>query len=1170
MKLAVYSPEDAGLRGRTTCAWGDRVCNPCVADVPGAFNSLRTHGDILGFHTSGHPDAYTQGKWFENHWQGVQRLSSAGGRAFVVSLDHVRTASGLSAAFNTAWMGTREEGGARWRSNRLAWGADIAHTVPAASDAVYDTVLMPSDGYHPGGIQAAGDILAVGAGDQFYLYDMADPFAPDQIGGFLKRDNGKSSSTSAILQLSDGNHLVAVSEGDAKSLDFYRTTNWALSPEDLVELDGWQPHELRYAPRELRSHLYFFYDWDTFQNINLISECGTGDIYLVATSNLDKTADWNVQDVIGKPKWPNGEDWASLYLVQWIDEEIVISKVAERHFTCGHRGETYCNFDAAAGVYVDDEHQLLLYSTEHRNDGPQHTVKGMEFRPVPHGSCGSVGDGWLELYAGEQYNGRSLMLDWIDRDLENSENYDQMEDFEDTAASAIWCLPHDWTAILYEDKAPCGGREIALRGTGALRKARLDTFGDDTDTSCSRFLFDPPRIEKYLPQIGVTLVYYLPQGAAGNSAAAGEKEPQISLAIPPGALDEALTFTLTPQSPPAHDYAPAASAGIGFTLTAARDGAPLGELAFNKAASVTINYDPAQLGRLAESALALFFWDETAAAWTPASQTCAAGTALRKAAGNVTEKICRTGEYALLAERAPHRVLVDEMHDNMLSLSWARAQAIAGSVGYEADARWFYLNALREELAAGFDLVRAAGGSFTAAKLAGVDVLLIPPYRAALAPAEVAALRDFVNGGGGIVMLGESGYLPPNPGVAALFGVKHVPLALFGPAPDVNGDIRLSPTGGGAALPDSEGMILNWSQPLSKGAGASVVVRTAPDSWLDVTDDGGYDEGSDPLGAFNTALAYDGGCGRVVVFGDNAFADGALEGTENARGMGDLLGWAARGRPCSAPFDPTPKRVLLDEAHDAWLTLDWGRAQALAARAGDPAQPDWYYAGELETLLAGEFELTRDTAPLTAARLAGVEALILAGNSQALSAAEVAAVKNYVAGGGGLLLIGDCGDENPDPALAAAYGITFSKGGCLFSGREAGDPVFDAANYAAEPWLAGVNPFTAMYSKALALSGSAVSLLDTQGLDTWLDADGDWQYDNGEEGVFDLAAGYDSGCGRVAAVGDRSFADSHLDVTAASENDDLLRQLLRWVTDGRDCAGGGGDGRIYLPMLSRR
>lgn len=1160
---------DVGLNGNVDCPWGARDCNPCVADVEGSFARLRAQGDILGFHIPpGYPSAnYGPDTTWHNHWQGAQRLMSGDGRAFVVSLDGAHF--GTRAVFNVANLASRDPGGGRWRSNRLAWGEDFQHTAPPPADAVHTAQVLPSTGSHPGGIQAMGDFLAVGAGSQFYFYDLQNPWQPAQIGGYFDRGS-KSSSTAALAQLSDGAYLVAISDSDAASIDFYRTET--VTPGGLAaagaHLDTWYPADEGWGWPGLYNAAY----WDTFQNINLVTDCGSGDLYLIATSNEDSSSHGNIQEILGKPKWPNGDNRAWLYALEERGGAISLAYVADREFQCRYRGVNACNFDAAAGVYVDDRHQLYLYSTEHRADGPDDTVKMMAFRPVPHGGCANPADGWLELFAGPAYNGRSLMIDWIDRDRKPYENFDRVEDFEDRAASAAWCLPHDWTAVLYEHKEPCGGKEVALRGSGAFRMAGLDTFGLGNDVSCLRFHFDPPRRETYLPAQGVTIVYLRPEGAPNEVTSAGSAagERAIAVTLPPGAFNETLELTLDAVSPPSRAIAPRAFGGMGFRLTAARDGVPLGAATFAKPATVAIQVDSADLAGLRAGSVALYYWQEQQGAWQEAHTTCAAAgqTAVHTAAGSFSAPICRFGEYALLGEPLARHVLVDELHDNTLTLDWTRAEEIAADIGYEAAPQWFYLGALAGDLAPAYALHRAAGGALTAAGLAGSDVLLVPPARAAMTPGEISAIKHFVAQGGGLVLLGDAGHTPPNPELCASFGAKPLPLPLFSPAPEPRGDIALDATGMHPALGGFSALTANWSQPLSVGGAAEVLLRTPPDAWADVNDDLAFDEGDDWRGAFNAAAALDTGCGRVAVLGDDSFSDDDLGWTDNGAAMQGLLRWAAGGRSCALDQPLQPARVLLDDAHDDQLTLDWERANQLADAAGGEATPGWFLLGELQEILAADFRLEEAYgAALTPDLLAGNDVLLIPPYREPLTAAEVTAVRQFVARGGGLLLLGDCAYDPPNPELAAAYGLGFDPA-CLYAPVEDGSPSVRAAHVAELPWLQGRDPLGLTWAQSLALSGAAFPLIDTAGADAWRDGDGDGRFDDGEAGVFPVAAAFDSGCGRVAAIADNSFCDDCLDLLRGWENDVALRQIMAWLAGGRACTG-GPDHQLYLPLLRR-
>ncbi len=68
----------------------------------------------------------------------------------------------------------------------------------------------------------------------------------------------------------------------------------------------------------------------------------------------------------------SSEDFVDLYRLDNVPEsnDVAITKVVKRQLVCGYRGHNHCDFDAAGGVYVDPEHRLFLYGTEHDNDGP--------------------------------------------------------------------------------------------------------------------------------------------------------------------------------------------------------------------------------------------------------------------------------------------------------------------------------------------------------------------------------------------------------------------------------------------------------------------------------------------------------------------------------------------------------------------------------------------------------------------------------------------------------------------------------------------------------------------------------------------------------------------------------------------------------------------------------
>jgi hypothetical protein len=163
---------------------------------------------------------------------------------------------------------------------------------------------------------------------------------------------------------------------------------------------------------------------------------GDGTLFLIGTHE---------NSVIGV-----GEDWTDLYRVtNGTGSNVVITKVGKKHLYCsypspgaGSSQENHCNLDAAGGVYIDPNRQLLLYGTEHDNAGPESTVRFMEFRSItPNPDCAiDINSAWVELYDDSDFTDRGFMIDFPDHDLENCADYDRLEGFEDKASAVRWLV----------------------------------------------------------------------------------------------------------------------------------------------------------------------------------------------------------------------------------------------------------------------------------------------------------------------------------------------------------------------------------------------------------------------------------------------------------------------------------------------------------------------------------------------------------------------------------------------------------------------------------------------------------------------------------------------------------------------------------------------------------
>lgn len=464
------------LAGKTACPYGASDCNPCVANVVDAMNRLRTHGDVLGYRMNGAADVTSF-----NHWQGVQRLMTHGGRYLAIS----RSVEDADVGFVVVEMGSRDGSGARFRSNRLQPNVTALVTPPPAEDGVVVQVPRDPEFHHAGGIQAlgnflalpversdvinpvTGEIIAPGA-SKVLFYDMSDPLAPRRMATEVDHTLLADAAGAAfIARLADDRILVGIGRGDSTVLDFYVSSGSELETAVFEPFDEW-------GRGEARSDLPDGDDnFAAYQSINLVTQCD-GTLFLVGTH--ENTA-------IGV-----GRDFADTFrLENGAGDDVVITKVARRHLRC----EGQCNLDAAGGVYLDPEGQILVYGTEHDNDGPDGSVKFSEFRPVPHSGCDSIRDAWVELFVDNTFGGRSLMIDYVDRALRNYRDYDRAEAFGDAPSSAHFCLPSGATYRLWQH-AGCEGGFRDLVGDGSFQSiVDFHALSFDDATSCSEWLGGP-------------------------------------------------------------------------------------------------------------------------------------------------------------------------------------------------------------------------------------------------------------------------------------------------------------------------------------------------------------------------------------------------------------------------------------------------------------------------------------------------------------------------------------------------------------------------------------------------------------------------------------------------------------------------------------------------------
>lgn len=369
--------------------------------------------------------------------------------------------------FSVVRMGSRNVEGKRFRSNRLNRSLFYYETAPPPADAI--VMQFPNDaGFtHAGGIQAVGNFVTIplenDAESKIVIFDFSKPEVPVRKTSVTHRESNEA-GTASLAKLADGRFVLVFGRKDAEELDFYVSDTTDLATTNFQPFDTWTKPEIGGSFRE-------------YQSLNFVTQCD-GALFLVGTHESSALS-------------TGGEDFADLYSVHNAGgNQVALSPRGSKHLYCGYpslggstSANTHCNFDAAGGVYVPPSVHLLLYGTEHANNGPGNSVRFMEFRSIdPNHGCGEDPNlAWVELYDDSDFSDRGLMIDVPDEQLENYADYDRAEGFEDKASAVRWCIPQGRRYRLFRDKNFTGSFHD-LMGAGERNLGSVG-FGDKTSSS---------------------------------------------------------------------------------------------------------------------------------------------------------------------------------------------------------------------------------------------------------------------------------------------------------------------------------------------------------------------------------------------------------------------------------------------------------------------------------------------------------------------------------------------------------------------------------------------------------------------------------------------------------------------------------------------------------------
>jgi hypothetical protein len=461
------------LKGYTGCKWGDLECNPPAKSVQDQIANLRQFGDFLGFFLNGSPDLSSY-----HHLQGIQRFStksleSGSYTDFLVltrSNEHYSSDDSTPDIYIVAMDSRNALGteGERYRSNRLCPGYTDIYAAPPDMCPIPDPLHMERDKVvqwknvltqynHAGGFQLIGKYAVIpfensdkdtDKDGKFGIVDISKGKTdPDSLEAkyFQSVVGQENAGTTAIGKLEDGRYLLIVGTKNCNHLFFYISEGTTLetNPDFQLVTD------------------FDFSDQDghrAYQNTTLVIEQKTGELYLICT--YDSVAGYG-----------GGADWVHLWgltIKEDVDDNdnysytVKVDKEEEERQLYSRWGinSRQCNLNAAAGVYVDPHGNIIIYATEHDNNGPEGSVKMMEFRgalpkynpPVDKDKNKS----WVEIYDDKDFKGRSLMIDYRDRNLRFYSNFDDVDSFGDKASSVRCNLYPGVEGTMYKDHGYAG------------------------------------------------------------------------------------------------------------------------------------------------------------------------------------------------------------------------------------------------------------------------------------------------------------------------------------------------------------------------------------------------------------------------------------------------------------------------------------------------------------------------------------------------------------------------------------------------------------------------------------------------------------------------------------------------------------------------------------------
>jgi hypothetical protein len=533
--------DDTGecLRGSTsTSAAADR--NRCAPNIVRQFRNLKDHGEIMGFHDGGPSIRYPSLNDGDSHWQGVQRLAFPNDRRILLV---------LTSSHETGWghyaivgLGSRIIGGftgRRFGGNRMGPTTQDWNIEPQGNDTISQRGEIHPVFNHPGGLQAIGQFVAVpleqigdndrpgrtqlfnaGATLNFDIKRCTTVTSGCMESRWVLEHSEDANGATGLVKLDDGRYLMisGITQNMTKlELNVSRLrpngTPYRIDESGVFGLSNCPGCSGAYSAKFAVSTIP---SWRGYQSLQLVSECGTGHLYLVGNDKHDDDEDW--LDLFRLNLRPTGVNVEGEPTLSTAAPSRAFQYVTSKHFWCKYRGSArQCDFDAAVGVYIDPIGTLLVYATVHDDSAPPASgvTRFVEFAPndpIDNPStaaierCDTTDKMWVELSNGALSSGlppagsERFFIEYSNSNRSTG-NFGSAYNFHDQARSIRYCLPRGYRYKLCEHSSFggtcrffCGSSVAGCSGaisSGAIRGLNLPTtnassgcFATTTSSNC--------------------------------------------------------------------------------------------------------------------------------------------------------------------------------------------------------------------------------------------------------------------------------------------------------------------------------------------------------------------------------------------------------------------------------------------------------------------------------------------------------------------------------------------------------------------------------------------------------------------------------------------------------------------------------------------------------------